>query len=144
MTKNNETKVELTISGMPEESVKLILEFDHQVQLSNRYYEEAKDYAMESMKGSIDFKDDPIDCIADRGPDVHELAFPEPRKKDSRIAELEKAMEELTDQQRDLINDLFGACRSMEDVAKKRGVTRQAIYGQKMRIIEKLRKLMTE
>ena len=144
MTKNNETKVELTISGMPEESVKVILAFDHQVQLSNRYYEEAKDYATEDRKASVDFRDDPIDCIADRGPEVHELAFPETKHQDPKIAELEKAMEKLTDQQRDLINDLFGACRSMEDVAKERGVTRQAIYGQKMRIIERLRKLMGE
>ena len=144
MKKNNETKVELTISGMPEEGVKLILEFDHQTRLSDRYYEEAKDYGIEDRKASIVFKDDPIDCIADPGPTVHDLAFPEQAPVDPKIAELEKAIEKLTEQQRDLIYDLFGACRSMEDVAKDRGVTRQAIYGQKMRIIEKLRKMMTE
>lgn len=118
-------------------------EFDHKQKLSDRYYEEAKDYTTENRKASTDFKDDPIDCLPDRGPSIHDLAFPEGEPLDPRIEALYQAMEKLTDKQRDLIYDLYGSCRSMEDVAKEAGVTRQAIYGQKMRIIERLRKLMT-
>ena len=44
-----EVKVELTVSGMPEEGMKLILDFDHRVELSDRYYEEAKDYGIECI-----------------------------------------------------------------------------------------------
>lgn len=149
MTKNNETKLELTISGMPEENVKLILEFDHRDELRQRYQDEWTDKRFEAMRkdysfGHTDFKEDPYENLGGDVPTVHELAFPELKPVDPRIKELEKAMEKLTEQQRSLINDLFGACKSMEDVAKERGVTRQAIYGQKMRIIERLKKLMTE
>lgn len=142
MTKNNETRIELTISGMPEEKVKVILEFDHQAELSDRYWNEAKDWGMEKMKASIDFKDDPIDCIADRGPEVHDLAFPAAETLDPRVEALYKAMGHLSEEQVDLIYDIFGSCRSLEEIAEEAGVTRQAIYDRKRRIVNKLRKLM--
>ena len=121
----------------------LLNEFDHRQKLSDRYYEESKDTRIEKMKASIDFKDDPIDCIPDPGPSVHELAF------DQGVLEpvldtLREAIEALDASQQDLIWDLFGCCKSMEEVAKEHGVTRQAIYSRKMKIIKKLRKMLEE
>ena len=120
----------------------LLNDFDHRQKLSDRYYEEAKDYKTENQKSNPDFRDDPIDCIADPGPSVHDLAFPEPEKLDPRLETLYEAMQHLTDQQIDLIYDLYGSCRSMEDVAEEYGVTRQAIYDRRRKILNRLRKLM--
>lgn len=146
-TKPNEVKIELTLSGMPEENVRVILEFDHRTELDDRYYEEAKDIRTENRKvkfttGEDGFRDDPIDCLPDMGPTVHEYAFPERKELDPRIEQLTCAMQQLTPTQRDLIYDIYGSCRSLEEIAAEDGVSRQAIYNRKDKILKRLRKLM--
>lgn len=144
-----EVKVELTVSGMPEEGMKLILDFDHRAELSDRYYEDAKDYEIENRKakfaaGAEGFKDDPIDCIPDPGPDVFELAFPEPEHIDPRVEKLLIAMEELSEDQRNLLYGYYGSYESLEEIGESQGVSRQAIFNRKTKALNRLRKLMLE
>lgn len=142
-----EVKVEVTVSGMPEEGMKLILEFDHRAELDDRYYEEAKDYATENRKvkfaaGAEGFRDDPIDCLPDPEADVLMQLFPVEKPVDPRIGQLMEAMEQLTEGQVNLIYDIFGSGRSLEEIAEEDGVTRQAVYNRKEKILKRLRKLM--
>lgn len=93
-------------------------------------------------EGAEGFRDDPIDCIADCGPEVHELAFPEKKMLDPRIIQLTEAMQQLTEGQRDLIWDIYGSGRSLEDIAAEEGITRQAVYNRREKLLKRLRKLM--
>lgn len=144
-----EIEVEVTVSGMLEEGMKLILDFDHRAELSDRYYEEAKDYGIENRKvrfaaGAEGFRDDPIDCIPDPGPDVFEQAFPEPERIDPRVEKLLIAMEKLSEDQRNLLYGYYGSYESLEEIGESQGVSRQAIFNRKTKALNRLRKLMLE
>jgi RNA polymerase sigma factor (sigma-70 family) len=56
---------------------------------------------------------------------------------------LSKALSELTDEERFLIDELFFNDKSEREIAREAGVSQPAIHKRRNRILEKLKKLMT-
>ena len=57
---------------------------------------------------------------------------------------MRQAVEQLTPQQIDLFYALFGEMRSMADIAREQGKTRQAVNNQKNKILNRIKKLLDE
>lgn len=145
----NKVTVQAGIDGVLQVHIDVLLEQNHRWYLQERYDNENRDW--DHVGRQIEAENVNTDegyerCeLADNGPDIHYQAFPEDMEKepeDSRMEELMKALEQLTQEQRDLIYEVLGANRSLAEIAEEQGVTRQALNNRKNKIVARLRKIM--
>ena len=129
-------------------------EDDHQQELARRYEEENLDWEMENKrvrfeKGTTDdeFDEDPFYQITSNMGIPGASLFDEEENEDSRIVKLREFMMELTDDQVNLIYDIFGNLKTLREIAdesiKPDGThpNEQAIYGRAQKILKRLRKM---
>lgn len=129
-------------------------EDDHQQDLSRRYDEENLDWEMENMRARFEkgttedeFDEDPFSQIKSNMSIPEASLFDEEEPEDPRIVKLREFMKELTDDQVNLIYDLFGNLKTLREIAegsvKPDGThpTEQAIYGREQKILKRLRKM---
>lgn len=140
-----------------EEAAELVIwldEDDHQQDLIHRYEEENLDWELENRrarfeKGTTDdeYDEDPFYQIISTMGIPGDLFFQEKETEDSRIVKLREFMKALTDDQVNLIYDLFGNLKTLREIAeesvKSDGIhpTEQAIYSREQKIIKRLRKM---
>ena len=140
-----------------EDTAELVIwldEEDHQQDLARRYEEENLDWEMENKrarfeKGTTDdeFDEDPFYQITSNMGIPGASLFEEEKTEDPRIVKLREFMKELTDDQVNLIYDLFGNLKTLREIAeesvKPDGThpTEQAIYGREQKILKRLRKM---
>lgn len=128
-------------------------EEDHQQDLERRYDKENLDWKMENKRSKFEkgteegLNEDPfsqIKCVKDTPEGV---IFADTEAENPRILQLREFMKELTNDQINLIYDLFGNLKTLREVAeeavKADGThpTEQAIYGREQKIIKRLRKM---
>ncbi len=129
-------------------------EDDHQQDLSRRYDEENLDWGMENKRVRFErdtteeeFDEDPLYQLNSNMCIPGASLFDEEETEDPRILKLREFMKELTDDQINLIYDLFGNLKTLREIAeesvKPDGThpTEQAIYGREQKIIKRLRKM---
>ena len=129
-------------------------EDDHQQDLSRRYDEENLDWEMENKRARFEkgttedeFDEDPFSQIKSNMSIPESTLFDEEETEDPRIVKLREFMKELTDDQVNLIYDLFGNLKTLREIAeesvKADGThpTEQAIYGREQKILKRLRKM---
>jgi hypothetical protein len=137
-------------SGVTEEHIIMLNEFDHASELGDRYEQENRDYGTENKKAkckrdSDDCTRDPVENLETSATDPAHILFKEKTDEPNPLVEqLLSLMEKLTPQQIDLIYDLFGSRRQLTDIAKEEGVSVTAIHNRKNKIIARLRKLFAE
>lgn len=132
-------------------------EDDHQQDLSRRYDEENLDWGMENKRARFEkgttedeFDEDPLSQIKSNMSIPEASLFDEEETEDPRIVKLREFMKELTDDQVNLIYDLFGNLKTLREIAeesvKPDGThpTEQAIYGREQKILKRLRKMFEE
>ena len=127
----------------------MLTDMDHNEALGERYTEENRSYWAEHVKQkAADDNDstdnDPFDCLPDPAADVFEAAFGDEEEPSGLAAAFEQVRIYLTPQQIDFIYDHFGLRLTLEEIARRDGVTPQAIQNRKKKIIARIRKLMTE
>lgn len=136
------------------EFVIMLDEADHQQDLHRRYDEENLDWEMENKRARFakgttedEFDEDPFSQIKSRMGIPGASLGTEDRTEDPRIVKLREFMKELTDDQINLIYDLFGNLKTLREIAeesvKPDGThpTEQAIYGREQKILKRLRKM---
>lgn len=129
-------------------------EDDHQQDLRRRYDEENLDWEMENKRARFEksttedeFDEDPFSQITSTMSIPGASLFNGEEAEDPRIVKLREFMKELTDDQVNLIYDLFGNLKTLREIAeesvKPDGThsTEQAIYGREQKILKRLRKM---
>lgn len=129
-------------------------EDDHQQDLRRRYDEENLDWEMENERARFEkgttedeFDEDPFSQIKSTISISGASLFNGEEAEDPRIVKLREFMKELTDDQINLIYDLFGNLKTLREIAeesvKPDGThpTEQAIYGREQKILKRLRKM---
>ena len=151
---DEEAQKEITIyltAGKDEvsEEILLVLEdMDHEEDLQERYADENRDYATENqkLKFSTDSEEtvgDPIENLATFATNP-EYLLEHGDSENALVEKVRQAVEQLTPQQIDLFYALFGEMRSMADIAREQGKTRQAVNNQKNKILNRIKKLLDE
>ena len=84
----------------------------------------------------------PMDEIPDPAADIFRILYPEETEDDSLVTKIEAAMEKLTEEQRDLIYELFGLCRTVSEIAREQDVSREAIQNRRSKIVNRMRKMI--
>ncbi len=136
------------------ELVSWLDEDDHQQDLSLRYDEENLDWEMENKRARFEkgttedeFDEDPFSQIKSNMSIPRASLFDEEEPEDPRIVKLRGFIRELTDDQINLIYDLFGNLKTLREIAeesvKPDGThpTEQAIYGREQKILKRLKKM---
>lgn len=129
-------------------------EEDHQQDLKRRYDEENLDWKMENKRskfergtGDEESNENPFSQIRCVKGTPESVLFVDTKTENPKILQLREFMKELTDDQINLIYDLFGNLKTLREVAeesvKPDGThpTEQAIYGREQKIIKRLRKM---
>ena len=129
-------------------------EDDHQQDLRRRYDEENLDWEMENKRARFEkgttedeFDEDPFSQIKSTMSIPGASLSNGEEAEDPRIVKLREFMKELTDDQVNLIYDLFGNLKTLREIAeesvKPDGThpTEQAIYGREQKILKRLRKM---
>ncbi len=132
-----------------EEIIILLDQLDHEADLSERYADRHRDALIDCIKRKVeDCNDstdsDPIEGIADPCADIFSTLYPEENPTSRMIKALVAAMEKLTPQQIDFIYDRFGLQMSEVEIARRDGVTKQAIDNRRSKLFKRIRKLMEE
>lgn len=84
----------------------------------------------------------PIEEIPDPTADIFRILYPDQTPDSVLLEKLRKAIEQLTDDQKDLILDLYGMCKTNTQIGKERNVTEAAIRCRRDKIHKRVKKLM--
>lgn len=130
---------------------------DHASDLGDRYEEENADWSFRNQQekyfdnsgadsNAEDFRDDPIDTIADPDSDVFDLAFPEYKEtspEEKRREEVREWIATLPESQQNLIFAHLGEVKFLEDVRREeelvtgKKITKQAMHNRWNKILVK-------
>ena len=136
-------------NGVTEEMIRILKESDNEMNLQERYQEENESYSYRNAiehfeKVPNEDEDHPLDRIADSRADIMGILFPDHAEDSLLMKKLEKAMDQLTEGQKDLIFELYGFCKNMADIAREQDVTLTAIQNRRNKIFRRLKKLIDE
>lgn len=140
--------LEVGKNGVTEELLIFLDEDDHDTDLQDRYDGENADYSFQNKqlaysKNQDDEKaTDPINEIVDKNADPFDFLFPEEEVPNEQLLQLISAMEKLTDAQRDLIYDHFGARKTLEEIRQEE-ITSTGKYVSQQAFSNRLKKIIT-
>ena len=125
---------------------------DHEVDLQNRYQDENADYgfsnrvANQKAGDDDDMSDtDAWAMIADPKADIFDTLFPEEEEVNQKLQQLEEFMKLLTEDQRNLIYEYFGARKTLKQICDEENEANgtdkspQSV-GNRKKILERLKK----
>jgi len=134
-------------NGVTEEMIAFLRENDRERELQDLYQEKNTCYRFRNAldcykKVAREDEIHPLEMIIDPESDIMNVLFPDEEESSPLLKELDVALAQLTPNQLDLIHELYGCCKSMAEVAREQGVTRQAIKDRHRKILRRLKKLM--
>lgn len=108
-----------------------------------------RDMVVESKKAQFedsnsDVKVHPLDAIPDPESDLFSQVFGESESDSSAVRKVKEVMKMLTEAQRDLIYDIYGAEMSMVDIAERDNIAKQAVFNRLAKIKKRVAKLLKE
>ena len=127
-----------------EEIIIMLNQLDHDEALDDRYDAQHRSFYSETGKaiakdGGKDMKADPIESHPDPAGDIFQQLFPDRMPTSIRKQKLADYLPRLTDKQREFILDHFGLLMTLEDIARRDGVTHQAVSDRKRTILNRLK-----
>lgn len=133
--------------GVTKKMILLLRDSDREMELQDRYQEENSSFeyrnAVERFeKISNDDEDHPLNRIEDPKADIMEALFPDPEEDSMLLKKLEDAMNMLTNEQHDLIYELYGLLRTISEIAREQNVSRAAIQNRRTKILKKIQKMV--
>ena len=140
---------EIGKDGITEELAILIDEDDHRQDLQERYDREKADYDFQNKQRHHDedeqeFAQNPVESLLANGADPQEILFPEDETPNELLFLLMEAMDKLTDAQKNLVFDRYGAMKQLEEIRQEeiaetgREVSQQAVSNRWKKIIARL------
>ena len=127
-----------------EEIIIMLNQLDHDEALDDRYDAQHRSFYSETGKAIAkdsgkDMKADPIENHPDPAGDIFQQLFPDRMPTSIRKQKLADYLPRLTDKQREFILDHFGLLMTLEDIARRDGVTHQAVSDRKRKILNRLK-----
>ena len=134
-------------NGVTEEMIAFLRENDRETELQDFYQEKNCCYSLQNVLAcfeneALGNETHPLENIADPSADIMDILFPESTENSPLMIKLDAALAQLTPAQLDLIHELYGCRKSMAEVAREHGVSRQAINNRQGKILRRLKKLM--
>ena len=135
--------------GVTEELIIFLQSSDRDFALQDRSQQENTSYDFQNAVSRYDADADheacgPWEKIADPSADIMSILFPDEEITINMIEKLRSAITYLTDQQKDLVNALYHAKKTVSEIAREQGVTPGAIQDRRRKIFERLRKILDE
>lgn len=140
--------LEVGKDGVTEELLILLDEDDHDVDLQERYDTENADFSFQNKQTAHDCDpariSNPLTEIVDKNADIFAVLFPEEETVGETMVQLIAALDKLTDAQRDLIYEHFGARKTLEEIRQAeiattgKEITQQAVSNRLKKIIARL------
>ena len=84
----------------------------------------------------------PMDEIPDPAADIFRILYPEETEDSPLLKKLRETIDQLTDDQRDLIFELYGRCKTCTQIGKEKNVTEAAIRNRREKIHKRIKKLI--
>ena len=133
--------------GVTEELIQFLRESDSQMALQERNQRMHTSYAFQNAMERYALSPDaerlnPLEQIPDPSADIMRMLFPEEGEDPWLAEKVREAMEQLTEQQRELIDALYYSRRKVTEIALEQHVTREAIQNRRNKIFRRIRKLM--
>lgn len=142
--------LEVGKDGVTEELLIFLDEDDHDADLQERYNDDNADYGFQNKQIAYcknqknENVTDPINEITDKQADPFDLLFPEGEVPNEQLLQLISVMDKLTEAQRNLIYDHFGARKTLEEIRQAeitstgKDVSQQAFSNRLKKIITRL------
>ena len=93
-----------------------------------------------------DLADHPFDLFPDPKADIEKILFPEEEEKVDKVEmmliDIRYALTQLTESQQILVNELYGQCKGISQLAREYNVTHHAIQVRRDRILRRIRKIV--
>ena len=84
----------------------------------------------------------PMNQFQDPNADIFRILYPEEAEDSPLLAETKNAIQLLSDAQKDLIYELYGLCRTINEIAHEQGVTKTAIQNRRNKIVNRIKKII--
>ena len=133
--------------GVTRKWLAFLTEDDAAVLEQDDYQRKHEDYGYQNAVARYeqcpdDESDHPMDKIPDPTADIFRILYPEETVESPLLEKLREAVGQLTDDQRNLIYELFGLCRTVSEIAREQDVSRAAIQNRRTKIVNRVRKMI--
>lgn len=133
--------------GVTEKWIAFLATDDAALLEQDDYQRKHEDYGYQNAvtrfyRNPDDASEHPMDRFADPAADIFRILYPDVSQDSPLLTKVEAAMEKLTDEQRDLIYELFGLCRTVSEIAREQDVSRAAIQNRRTKIVNRIRKII--
>lgn len=134
--------------GVTEELILFLQVSDNEMRLQTRYQLENESYAFQNaMKrhcANPDETVDPIERFADPQADIFKILFSDEKKASKEEEQVRRIIAQLTENQRELIWEVYGMLRGDTEIAREQNVTREAIQNRRKKLMRRVEKLLKE
>lgn len=136
-------------NGVTEDMIILLKAEDHKEELQELYQERHSSYAFKNAmrryyQSNSDCDENPIEQIPDLRADIEKILFSEEAEESELLQRLCQAVEHLTDNQRDLIHELYGMKKKIVEIAQEQNVSPAAIRDRRAKIFRRIEKLIDD
>ncbi len=136
-------------NGVTEDMIILLKAEDHKEELQELYQERHSSYAFKNAmrryyQSGNENTENPIEQIPDLRADIEEILFSDEADESELLQRLCQAVEQLTDNQRDLIHELYGMKKKIVEIAREQDVSPAAIRDRRAKIFRRIEKLIKE
>ncbi len=133
--------------GVTRKWLAFLMESDGEMLEQDSYQQKHADYSFKHAVTRFEQNPDdesghPIEQISDPTADIFRTLYPDQELDGVLLEKLRKAIEQLTDDQKDLIFDLYGMCKTNTQIGKEKNVTEAAIRCRRDKIHKRVKKLM--
>ena len=143
----SKSTIKLGEDGVTKEWLLFLAKDDAAMLEQDDYQQKHADYTFQNAVAKYtrcpdDESGHPIEKIPDPTADIFRVLYPDQVPDSVLLVKLRKAIEQLTDDQKDLILDLYGMCKTNVQVGKEKSVTEAAIRCRRDKIHKRIKKLM--
>ena len=133
--------------GVTQKWLAILMEDDAAVLEQDDVQQKHADYSFQNAVARYercpdDDSEHPMDEIPDPAADIFRILYPEETADSPLLEKLRETIGQLTDDQRDLILDLYGMCKTSTQIGKEKNVTEAAIRNRREKIHRRIKKLI--
>lgn len=139
--------IEVGKDGVTKEMIVLLQQDDNRCYLQDLYQMRHESYKFQNAmakycRSGDENAENPFYQIEDPAADISRILFPEEADDPEMLERLCKAIEQLTDNQKDMIHELYGLRKPHVEIAREQNVTPVAIRNRRDKILKRLAKLL--
>ena len=143
----SKSTIQVGRDGVTKEWLAFLMEDDAAMREQDDVQRKHADYTFQNAVARFernpgDDSDHPIDEIPDPTADIFRILFPDEAPDSVLVEKLRKAIEQLTDDQKDLILELYGLCKNNSQIGREKNVTEAAIRCRRDKIHRRIKRLM--